>query len=45
MIIVIALMAASSSVAFTQIPANLPQAESLSAAQGKLILAEFYTVW
>jgi len=45
MIIVLAFMAALSSFATAQIPTNLQQAETLAVAQGKLILADFYTVW
>lgn len=44
-LIVLALLAALSSIAPAQIPESLPQAETLAAQQGKLILADFFTVW
>jgi hypothetical protein len=45
LIIALAVMAGMSSIGFSQIPATLPQAESLAAAQGKLVLVDFFTVW
>jgi len=43
--IVLAFLAALSSITPAQIPESLPQAETLAAQQGKLILADFFTVW
>jgi thiol-disulfide isomerase/thioredoxin len=44
-LIVLALLATLSSIAPAQIPESLPQAETLAAQQGKLILADFFTEW
>jgi hypothetical protein len=41
----LALIIATSSLGLAQAPKTLPEAESLAVAQGKLVLADFSTVW
>jgi hypothetical protein len=41
----LALILAISSLGLAQEPKSLPEAESLAISQGKLVLADFSTVW
>jgi hypothetical protein len=41
----LALIIAMSSLGLAQVPKTLPEAESLAITQGKLVLADFSTVW